>query len=709
MTKREKLRFSTNAKLGKLLGRELITNNIIAVFELIKNSYDAFANEVIIEFEAFNTSGQDDELKKNRNSVISSSQSKIIITDNGEGMTFKDIKEKWMEIGTTSKENIQTQTKSVNNRPQITRSINGEKGIGRFGADKLGGHLTMISSGNGGKEKSTLNLDWDLFDNHDKLIQDISFICDVENYNVTHGKKAGVTLKISELRDKWTGADILNLKKQLRKMLSPFSQEKDFFNIFLKFNGEHTEKIVNDSFDYANTGINMQLTKNGKMTYEIFDDAGTVRNGEALGVVPSFGPIKLKILYLDAAGKRSFSRRNGSAFREYGNVKLFRDNFRILPYGELENDWLGIDNKHAQAVFRSLGTRDIIGYVQITKKDNPALKDSTNRQGLNEDLKEFEEFKKCIWICLDILQNYIFDSIKKKAEQEGKVVKTAIGEISDDVMNFKTILAAKYESLPIPKEEKQNLVQSTLESFKAIEQNVEQIEKANKQMTDRFIVMEKIVGAEAILYDLLHSIKNKIDSLDALIRRLSLFARANNVKFEEVAFSKTVNEISSMVNMALNRTSPNRRIKRVVILSEVLENFISEKKLVYPNIHFTLERRNNHRIKCDVDGLMIMLDNFLSNSLKSFNKKEYQKIEISMKDVDNKVGFIFEDNGNGISDEIAPFIFNVSFTRTGGTGIGLSMAYHYMKEQDGDIEYLKNGNLGGAAFMVKFPVVRVGV
>ena len=108
METQEKLSFSTNAKLGKLIGRELITNNIIAVFELIKNSYDAFASKVCIEFINFNTSGTDKEItnRSKRNVVISNSTSRIVISDNGLGMSFSQIKNDWMEIGTTSKEGL---------------------------------------------------------------------------------------------------------------------------------------------------------------------------------------------------------------------------------------------------------------------------------------------------------------------------------------------------------------------------------------------------------------------------------------------------------------------------------------------------------------------------------------------------------------------------------------------------------------------------
>ena len=139
MEKREKLSFNTNAKLGKLVGRELITNNIIAVFELIKNSYDAFANVVCIEFVNFDTSGADEELRdrNKRDIIVSKPSSKIIISDDGWGMSFFEIKNNWMEIGTTSKEDL-TEQRIMHGSRILKRVINGEKGIGRFGCDKLG-------------------------------------------------------------------------------------------------------------------------------------------------------------------------------------------------------------------------------------------------------------------------------------------------------------------------------------------------------------------------------------------------------------------------------------------------------------------------------------------------------------------------------------------------------------------------------------------
>lgn len=631
MEKREKLNFTTNAKLGKLVGRELITNNIIAVFELIKNSYDAFASDVYIEFVNFNTSGKDDEIshRNKKNTVVSNTSSKIIIYDNGQGMSFNEIRNNWMEIGTTNKEGVIERHTTRGNKI-IHRIINGEKGIGRFGCDKLGSKLKMVTTGDEGKETSTLYIDWNLFEDYSKKLQDVEIECFVKK---NHSNiQTGVLLEISNLRDKWTNNDIFNLKKQLKKMISPFAQEQNDFNIFLKFDN-YEEKIVNDSFEYATTGISAFLSAEGELNYTIFDES--YHQNEKLQIPkPSFGPIEIKILYLDSAAKRSFARRNGISTREYGNIKLFRDNFRILPYGEMENDWLGIDNKHSQAVFRSLGTRDIMGYVQITKEHNPLLKDATNRQGLNEDTLEFKEFKEFIWTTLELLQEYIFNRIKKDAEKQGKVIENTVDDIKKELSSFRTDLPKIYEDIYLPKEQKDLVIQKTMQSFSVIEKNIEQVEKANKQLSKRLIVMEKIVGTETMLYDLIHAIKNKLDALNAMVDLINLEAKSNDISFDEYGAKTIVKDISKMVVAALKRTAPTRRKKENIILADLLKSFVEEKKLVYPDMSISLANIIYYRISCNVDGLRALLDNLMNNSIKALKNKSEKEILLTMETSD---------------------------------------------------------------------------
>lgn len=693
------LNFSTNAKLEKLIGRELITNNIIAIFELIKNSYDAFAKNAVITFEGFDITLEDLEKKRQLDKVITNSDSKIVISDDGVGMSFEEVKTKWMEIGTTSKEKKYSEkSKTIDN---YTRVINGEKGIGRFGADKLGSLLRLISIGDNGFEKTVIDIDWNEFDNHSKMIQDIKFDCTIERFSVP--QKTGVTLEIRSLRDRWTKSDIIKLKRHLCKLVSPFSQEQENFQIYLNYNNIASERIINDSFDYATTGIDVSLNKDGIMHYKIY--TSLIEERKQMKVeAPRFGPIKLKILYMDKAAKTAFTRRTGMPTKDYGNIKLFRDNFRVLPYGEKENDWLGIDNKHAQGAFRTFGTRDLVGYVQISKIYNPMLKDATSRQGLNEDIIEFEEFKNFIWRCIELLQTFVFNQIKLETEKQGEIIKGKVKEIQRDITNFKREIPFLYEDIDISKRDKEILITRTSDTLAAINQNVRLVEQANYQLSRRVKVMEKIVGAENRLYDMLHAIKNRMNALETMVTALETEAKQKNISFDHTFADKILNDISKMVLSALRRSSPKRNRKDTIILSYFIEEFIEENKKIYGDIEFDFSIDNYYRISTNVEELKISLENLLDNAVKAMALEKNKKILIYIIKDSKSIRLYFEDNGTGISTENAPFIFNVSFSTTNGSGIGLANVLDYMKAEGGDINLLEKGKLKGAAFELIFPI-----
>ena len=690
------LNFSTNAKLEKLIGRELITNNIIAIFELIKNSYDAFAHNAIISFENFNVSSEDLQKVRHSDRVISNMDSRIIIRDDGTGMSFEEIKTKWMEIGTTSKENTY-----MDRRVNDKRVINGEKGIGRFGADKLGALLKLISIGDGGYEKTILEIDWNKFDDHAKMIQDIDFDCYVERYE--EPQNTGLTLEISSLRDKWTIADIVKLKNHLKKLISPFAQEQERFQIYLEYKESDMERIVNDSFEYATTGIKAYIDKDGFMEYNIYTALESVSEKVKLKS-PQFGPVKLQILYMDKAAKNAFTRRTGTTTKDYGNIKVFRDDFRVLPYGEKENDWLGIDNKHAQGAFRTFGTRDLVGYVQISKIDNPILKDATSRQGLNEDIKEFEEFKEFIWRCIELLQTFVFNQIKKDSEKQGEIIKGKVNEIKKDINVFKNEMPNLYNGIDISDEDRELLVTRTNKTLETINNNIGYVEQANRQLSNRVKVMEKIVGAENRLYDMLHAIKNRLTALEAVVVDLEVKAKKYNIEYDKRFVDSVLKDISKMVLAAMRRSSPHRKKRDTIILSYFIQEFIEENKKVYTDVDFEFSVENYYRIFVNVEELRISLENLLDNAVKAMNKEEDKKILIYIIKKNKSINLYFEDNGTGVSERDAPFIFNVSFSTTNGSGIGLPNVLDFMRDEGGDINLIQKGKLKGAAFEMIFPV-----
>ena len=407
---------------------------------------------------------------------------------------------------------------------------------------------------------------------------------------------------------------------------------------------------------------------------------------------------------MDRAAKAAFTRRTGMTTRDYGNIKVFRDDFRVLPYGEKENDWLGIDNRHAQGAFRTFGTRDLVGYVQISKKYNPKLRDATSRQGLNEDIVEFEKFKDFIWRCIELLQSYVFNQIKKDSEKQGEIIKGKVREIRQDITDFKKEIPYLYNDIEIPESEKKILVSRTTKTLEAINQNIEFVEAANRQLSSRVKVMEKIVGAESRLYDMLHAIKNRLYALEAMITEVEIDAKKMGVNYDRKFADKLFADIQRMVMAAMRRSSPKRKKRDIIILSYFVEEFIEENRKIYEDVEFEFKVENYSRILVNVEELRISLEYLLDNSLKAMALEKEKKILLYITQEERNLKLYFEDSGIGISKDDAPFIFNVSFTTTNGSGIGLSNVLDFMKEEGGDINLLENGILKGAAFELIFPI-----
>ena len=139
------LSFRVSAGLKNIIGRDLISDKYIAVFELVKNSYDAGASKVSISF-IKTKEGQD----------------QIIISDNGCGMTYNDIVGKWLFVAYSEKKTQNRERTSF--RDEIKREVAGAKGVGRFSCDRLGSSLTLITKTEFEKTASRVEVNWNEFE-----------------------------------------------------------------------------------------------------------------------------------------------------------------------------------------------------------------------------------------------------------------------------------------------------------------------------------------------------------------------------------------------------------------------------------------------------------------------------------------------------------------------------------------------------------------
>ncbi|WP_165157461.1 ATP-binding protein [Parabacteroides sp. ZJ-118] len=392
----DELKFKVSAELKNILGRDLITNPIIAILELVKNSYDAHATKVKITFEEEN----------------------LIIADNGKGMSKLDLINKWLFVAYSAKSDG---TEDKTYRSKIKRPFAGAKGIGRLSCDCLSRFLTLITRSEEGKKTETLHIDWKNFEDNkqqefDSIAVPHETTDDIPSF--PNNATTGTILTFSGLRHNWDIQEIRNLKKSLEKMVNPFS-ETELFEIELyapaylesdrALQAEINSLLANyDSLDdkqkgkitYKQRNIINGVIKNSiadvlklKTTqiecilkddriFTVLTDRGDVMYRiEEKNEFNFLENVSINLIYLNRAAKYSFSVSMGVTPVSYGNIFLFRNGFRIWPYGEYNDDSWGLNFRAQQGYNRFLGTRDLFGRVDVETNNVNYFKEVSSRDG----------------------------------------------------------------------------------------------------------------------------------------------------------------------------------------------------------------------------------------------------------------------------------------------------------------------------------------
>lgn len=392
MAAQNDLHFKTNVQLKSIIGKDLINDDNIAILELVKNSFDADAKQVKVQY--LNLKKNDDKNVMHFSSITS----RLIIQDDGIGMDIGDIRDKWLNIAYSEKKINKTQHK---------RRMAGAKGVGRFSCDRLGEYLNLYAKTNNDSNYYKLSIDWKKFeiDDEDKEIQSIPLKYETLTPNEFQllgfsNFKQGVLLEIIKLRSNWAyqlldkngdeiGWDVsklVELKKYLEKLINPnqafesndfgvyidaieFQNENNALDDNSKFIGKVENRIF-EHLDFKTTSIETTSKENELFT-ELKDKGETIFwIREKNPFYPDITNAKATVYYLSPYAKSFFTKQTGIRSGDYGSIFLFINGFRVPPYGEVGNDWLGLDQRKAQGYSRNIGLRELVGQIEILDEEN---------------------------------------------------------------------------------------------------------------------------------------------------------------------------------------------------------------------------------------------------------------------------------------------------------------------------------------------------
>jgi hypothetical protein len=751
----ELLDFKISSGLKDIIGKELITNDRIAIFELVKNSYDANARKVKIVFQNIKEGG------KNK-------PSKILILDDGDGMSETDLKKKWLFVGFSDKKySEQDIKKDYRHRIKKKRFFAGAKGVGRFSCDRLGSKLEIYTKKEDESKIHHLEVDWTKFEEDQKkefqtikvkysLLNKVDIDdCPVKNF------KKGTILEISSLDDNWDKVKLLDLRKYLQRLVNPsIDDEAQEFEIDLQAR-EYIEEdkkikkgqeynlingviknVVFEKLDIKTTQIKSSIS-NGKIKTELVDKGKFIFRLEEKNEYPDLDGVTVNLFYLSQAAKYSFTSIMGIEPKNYGSIFLYKNKFRIHPYGDEGDDWLGLEKRKAQGYSRYLANRELMGRIEL-HGSQPYFKEVSSRAGgvnVTEAYKHLLEY--FIEKILRRLERYVVEGIdwdkegieKQKAPEQIKrdsleLIQKLAGQIKDPEKNIQfspdllTVLKDKQiENLPqviknvetlkkyVKAPEEKAYIDKQLNSVRIATRNLElekyEKEKELKAKERESLFLTKVVSADKeIVTNLNHTIENSTLTIKEMIiginkkinencpiKEIIPFVDKLNVENEKI---KVVSEIVSLANFDTKINVIKADL--VVYIKEYLERIVKAEILNFNFINDTTEYSTNFK----PIEISIMLDNLVSNA----KKAGANSMSVRFKDINKKLVVQFADNGKGIDSKITPKIFERGFTTTRGSGVGLHYVKTMIEKMGGDVKYLGNGvdNLGkGACFEVTFP------
>ena len=665
-----------------LLGDELIGSDSLAIFELVKNAYDADATKVKVSFINLNQENQ-----------------KIIIEDNGNGMFSNIIQDVWLTIGTDFKRG-----KNRKESPLFNRVSFGNKGVGRLAVHKLAKKITLETQARNDMFSSRLEIDWP------KLIDSKEFIQDLEVDVETIGEALfedghGTRIILNNLATKiWTKKTLKDLVRKVNNIKNPFKQNPNF-EIIIEANDYHDEwiKEVSDSIEILEDSLY-------QFNFEIYQDSDNPNGFVSIKFNYFFNPPKqtnllkreeeiiinefhIGTLFRDIDEEKEvfhflrnkdlngignfkgqfyvYNQNSNLLKMNFGGqinaikqfikdncgIKIFRDNIRVYNYGEPFDDWLGLDLDKIQRAGDHFGKKVTVGAIELNLKDsNDGLIEKTNREGFIDN-HIFEKFR--------FISKELFYLFEKQAEED----KDLIEEFLEGTKPIKKVgfgdtikeLEIKLKSKDLDKELSPLLTR--IDKDYTVMRDI----MVNSGMTglnlgvafhevDREVrVINQELNIEGKNVDL-DSIKDKIKNLVQILESLSPLLRQNK---------SNLTSAKKIVEIAMKRNINRFKYHNVVFSSPLLSN-------ENPDITF----------KVPTNLLISSISNIIDNSLywtkakvdlSAMNNESYKPAIYIGTDIDTFEGpaIIIADNGLGFSVEPEYMTQPFKTKKSGGMGLGL--------------------------------------
>ena len=796
------LYFKTNSRHIGQLGRELVTDFVTALVELVKNSYDADAGSVQIKIENTNTP-----------------YSRIIVIDTGSGMTQEEFEKKWMVIGTSNKVSEPYTPKG--------RKRTGKKGIGRFSVERLAERATIYSFTN--YEDFSVSINWNRYEeiSVDALRQRIrilregkdvyaaKFIANqleffllledvdeqdrkiveqyadiVNNYELLFRKSVlsdieqlvipvlerqegeeygieeignplelivdrcaedsfrllkelkgreeseendnqvtGMVLVLDCLRDNWRQKDIDKLQKELRLLVAPEFIEKDPFYIELvadQFNIPE-EMSINDILRMSYAKLEADIMDEGKKSVIVYRDIdGNKREVTEQYEVPLLcGDTSFELYYFlrDAIHMKNETYDYRFALRildTYCGIKIYRDNFRVKPYGEIGNDWLELDKSKVKDTHGyRVGNNQTVGVIKISDRTNPLLIDATNREGIIEN-QAYEQLKEFILRCINVISEVRKEAYEKSKSELDKAKEAKREHQQKEEKQKREQEKRFHETMSLMKSGATlNEVQSALEQWKQEEERYQKEKEEQYEQTENAyqkvleyqeneLSMYKNLATLGILtgnfghetQDIISRIGNSIAYFEALIPTIENRYFGNITSILKSDFARIEGYSSMIVEfLCKHKRDVKENLNFGMVLNDICHLYLGMLLEFQMELSWNSQEEISFTMRqIDLESIII---NMITNAFEQLKGSYRRVICIQFRQDQENVFLEFEDSGNGVSADKREEIFQAFVTtKEDGIGLGLNIVKDIVLSYGGTISVMDSEKLGGAKFLI---------
>ncbi|MEC9385144.1 MAG: sensor histidine kinase [Pseudomonadota bacterium] len=819
----KKIPFKVSARAARLIGAENISNAESAIIELIKNSYDADANNCVVYFEHLFTEFEcklkdkelqflldiedfkkfenlfekvddstheikkeiSDDTKTNIKDYISS-LCRIWIIDDGIGMTEDIIASSWMTIGTNNKEKEPVSVK-------YDRIKSGAKGLGRFALDKLGKRSyvyihpdPLIHEEIEKEEYLEWSNTWDDFLQDGKTLDaveaSLSSKTAIDPFHQTYVpsyvfstskleeeisfESYGVIICCDINKEDWHKQRMLRLKRSLETLIPP--SEKEPFCLFFLSNkyedlNSRITSSINSNFDYKivskvdnDKTVTIEIERNEFETSKFPDEFFSTKEFLALDnsksdfirgkstkkltlsnllpnvkedLLSSVGPLKITF-YFAKQGSPTKEEKQKLFYKDldiqarknwqetFGGIRVFRDNFRVRPYGEpgSSKDWLGLGDRAASSpagIGKStkawrVRPNQISGIVEISRIENPQLSDKSSREGLQEN-QQFDLFKSIIISTIAIFE--------KDRANIGFALRKTIAELGEDERETKEADKIAQRELEHASDKSRNEDKSEIQKLATQYQRNKEV---LRELREEQKMLRSLATIGIVSTAFSHELKNIHGKLG---KRFVPISAALKLASSEDPFiqSKITSAIQLLdiykeqdgsvkdwINFSLLGMKKDKRKRKKIILDlyfKQLENNW-KRKFDERQISFTYSSsKNETAFKCFEIDLDCIFNNLLINSIEAFSQKTSPSdrgISIILEEKESSTIIKYRDTGPGLSKSISnpEDIFDCFYTtklneysgEEEGTGIGMWMVKSTINEYKGETKLHSNTN-----------------